>query len=228
MEHEDELLTRAGRVKGVDPAWLGASEAGAAGPDERAQRLREAYLLAGCLWDASIVVVDHLFEDVVQLRTAAEQDWPDVVDDSWVLSSLPERFRRHYTPVFAQKFLVAMVSVTHRLTAGWTPLACVAEELATRCLLDEVVVQKETFAVPLAPHWRSGLEEYVFEDLDHEFLYDDALDGFENDPGSGPLPGMPPMGITSWFVPFDDQRHMPPYAQDSDGPRDPDQEAGRS
>jgi hypothetical protein len=65
----------------------------------------------------------------------------------------------------------------------------------------------------LPDNWRSMLEEYLLEDVDHEYLDDRASDGFEHDPHFGP-PGMTSMRFEDWFVPFNDERHLPPYAMD--------------
>lgn len=213
MDLDERLMMAADKLTGVDLQWLGARTADEVGPHERGESLRQAALLAGCLWHASVVLIDGLFDDVEQMRSQQDSDWAAAVDDTEVLATLPVRFRPHYSPVFTQKFLVAAVAVTERLAKGWAPLACVAEELAVRCLLNQVEVIAETFEVALRPDWRSELEEYLFEDLDHEFLFDQALDGFEDDATFGP-PGMAPMDFASWFVPFNDERRLPPYAED--------------
>jgi hypothetical protein len=141
------------------------------------------------------------------------------VDETWVLGELPPRFARHYGPVFAQKFLVAFTDMTRRVSAGWEPLANVAQELAVRVLLNQVEVVADSAGVELPEHWRPDLEEYLFEDLDHEYLYDPAYDGFEDESDFGP-PGMAPMRFVDWFVPFNDERHLPVYATDPAEPRD--------
>ncbi len=212
---ERSLMTAADKLTGVELEWLGARAADEAGPDERGESLRQAALLAGCLWQASVVLIDGLFDDVEQLRSQQDSNLMAAVDDTRVLATLPVRFRPHYSPTFTRKFLVAAVAVTERLNKGWEPLACVSEELALRCLLDQVEILAETFQVPLSPHWRPELEKHLFEDLDHEYLFDQALDGFEDDATFGP-PGMAPMDFASWFVPFNEERRMPPYAQDPD------------
>jgi hypothetical protein len=101
--------------------------------------------------------------------------------------------------------------MTSRLTRGWEPLACVAQELGLRVLLDHVEVVAEAADVTLPDDWRGHLEDLLFEDLDHELLYDPAHDGIEEDPARQP-PGMAPMRFTDWFRPFNDRRTLPPYA----------------
>ena len=190
------------------------------GADDRAVELMKATHLAGCLVVAAEVVTDHLFDDVMRLREAEERQAEANVDALWVLSSLPARFSGRYRALFAQKFLVAFTDMTRRLTSGWEPLANVAQELAVRLLLDEVEAVAETADVRLPDGWRSILEEHLFEDLDHEYLYDRAYDGFEDEPDFGP-PGIAPMRFEDWFVPFNDQRHLPIYAMDRRSRRTP-------
>jgi len=71
--------------------------------------------------------------------------------------------------------------------------------------------------VPLAEHWRTELEEYLFEDMDHEFLYEYGPEQLANI--SAHLPGVAPMDLSDWFVPFNPSRHLPPYAEDQDSRR---------
>jgi hypothetical protein len=179
---------------------------------EREEALQRATALAGCLMHSAVVVVDHLFEDIEAMRTARADKDPLDIDETWVLSRLPSRFADKYTPLFAQEFLVALVDVTARFTSGWTPLACVAQELGLRVLLDQVEIVAEAADVKLDDDWRNHLEELLFEDIDHELLYDMALDGIEDTPSLQP-PGMAPMRFDDWFTPFNEDRHLPPYAR---------------
>jgi hypothetical protein len=189
---------------------------------ERTEALRQATALAGCLMHAAVVVVDQLFEDIEHLRTADGPEDFDV-DDSWQLSQLPSRFAHRYTPLFAQDFLVALVDVTARFTVGWEPLACVAQELGLRLLLNHVEVVADTSDVLLQDGWREHVEEMLFEDVDHELLYDMSFDGIEDDVSAQP-PGMAPMRFEDWFAPFNSERSLPPYALPSRGSNSAEQE----
>ncbi|WP_146071684.1 MULTISPECIES: hypothetical protein [unclassified Cryobacterium] len=71
----------------------------------------------------------------------------------------------------------------------------------------------EAYEVELGESWRSRLEGLLFEDLDHEFLFDESLDGIEDDPELGP-PGMCPMSFENWFIPFDVAYPTSPYPRD--------------
>src|ERR1700733_10631224 len=185
---------------------LATEDLSSLGPQERAAAHRRASALAGGLIQASVMVVDQLIEDVTELRqhkgTAEER-----IAKTWVFSDLPARFAANYTALFAQEFLVAFVDVTSRLTRGWEPLACVAQELGLRILLDHVDVVAEAADAALPDGWRGHLEDLLFEDMDYELLYDPAHDGIEDDP-SGLGRGMARMRFTDWFRPFDDERTL--------------------
>jgi hypothetical protein len=211
---EADLFNSAQRLA-LDPEMLGL-EGGEADPDTRGRQLRSATLLAGLLWNASTPLIDELFNDVEELRAAAEpSDWAEVVANSSVLSGLPARFHRKVTPVVAAKFLVVAVDLTARLSQGWRPPSCVAQELMLRFLLDQVEALIDLYEVTdVDVDWRAGVEDVLFEDLDHELLYEAALDGFEEDEDFPGPPGMAPMDFERWFVPFNASRRLPPYAED--------------
>ena len=58
------------------------------------------------------------------------------------------------------------------------------------------------------------MEDSLFEDLDHEMLYDPALDGISNDPECASL-GIADLDVAAWFEPFN-ERTVNPYAADDD------------
>lgn len=210
IQHERSIYADSQLFRAFPVDELATEDLGDLGPQERAAAHRRASALAGCLIQASVILVDQLIDDVAELRkhegTADER-----IGKTWVFSDLPARFAANYTALFAQEFLVAFVDVTSRLTRGWEPLACVAQELGLRVLLDHVEVVAEAADVALPDDWRGHLEDILFEDMDHELLYDPALDGIEEDPARQP-PGMAPMRFVDWFRPFNDRRTLPPYA----------------
>jgi hypothetical protein len=183
------------------------------GPDDKGAELMKATYLAGCLMHAAEIGTDELFSDVADLARAQERDEAVDIDSLFILGDLPPRFADRYGQLFAQKLLVAFADMTRRLTAGWEPLVNVAQELSVRLLLNRVEMVADLAGVDLPDDWRATLEEYLFEDTDHEYLYDPAADGFEDDADFGP-PGMAPMNFEAWFVPFNDERHLPVYATD--------------
>lgn len=212
MEPEDEerLLRDSMRVA-IDPAMLGVDDE-ERDPDARARQLRDAARTSGVMWQASITFVDKVFEDVGRVHAQPHGQWSEIVDDTEILSRLPARFWRQVTPGFANMFAAAAVDLTCRVSRGWTALGCVAHELALKCLLDEMTVVADTYQIPLPSDWRSDIEEFLFEDLDHEFLYAQEYDGFEDDPDFGP-PGMASMDFKDWFKPFNQDRRLPPFLE---------------
>lgn len=210
IQHERSVYADSEQFQALPIEELATENLNSLNSKERSAALRRASALAGCLIQASVIIVDQLIEDIVELRERKDAEAVGI-DETWVLSDLPPRFAANYTALFAQEFLVALVDVTSRLTRGWEPLACVAQELGLRVLLDRVEIVAEAADVALDDDWRGHLEELLFEDLDHEFLYDPAYDGIEDDPASQP-PGMAPMRFEDWFRPFNNERTLPPYA----------------
>lgn len=204
-------LTEAGdRLVGIDIEMLGVLDDGM-GPDAGAATRRQARILAGCLWGASIAIIDQLFEDLSELIELGDGVDANAIKKLQVLGALPPRFAHHFDVGFAQHLLVAAVDLTARFTQGWQPPACVAQELLLQVLLDEVAYSQELLEIDLHPDWRDTLDDLLFEDLDFEVLFDPSLDGIEDEPALGP-PGMVPMDFAHWFVPFRSEDRLPPYA----------------
>lgn len=172
-------------------------------PEQRDKSLFQAKLLAGALWEASAVLIDQLFEDIAELRGLDEVTRQDIAG-SFVLSGLPPRHAEKYDVRFAQKFLVIATDMAGALVRGWTYPSCVAQELAVRCLLDQVEVIQDLYRLDLAEGWRGRLEERMLEDTDSEMLYQNAMDGFEGDVELNMQLGLAPMELKDWFEPFDD------------------------
>ncbi|MDR6508410.1 hypothetical protein [Arthrobacter oryzae] len=78
------------------------------------------------------------------------------------------------------------------------------QELAVRCLLDQVEVIQNLYGLDLAEGWRGRLEERMLEDTDSEMLYQNAMDGFEGDAELNMQLGLAPREIKDWFEPFND------------------------
>ena len=180
-------------------------------PEVRDRSLFQAKLLAGALWEASVVLIDQLFEDLADLRKLHLIHREDIANTS-VLSSLPPRLAHKYDVGFVQRFLVVATDMTGALVRGWSRPSCVAQELALRCLLDQVEVIQDSYELDLADDWRGMLEERMFEDMDSELLYQNAMDGFENDVELNMQLGFAPMNVQDWFEPFNDAP-VPPFAR---------------
>lgn len=180
-------------------------------PERRDRSLLQAKLLAGALWEASVVLIDQLFEDLAGLRRLQSIDREDIAN-TFVVSGLPPMHAHKYGVGFVQRFLVVAADMTGALVRGWSRPSCVAQELALRCLLDQVEVIQDSYDLDLADDWRGRLEELMFEDMDSELLYQNALDGFENDVELNMQLGFAPMNVQDWFEPFNDAS-VPPFAR---------------
>jgi hypothetical protein len=183
----------------------------------------EAKYAAGAVFQASVVVLDHLFMDLQTLSSEHHGATVAEVEDAafFVLHDLPGRYAHRYDALFIQEFIVATVDVTRRFTSGWEPLSCVAQELALRMILNGAEFQLELAEVKLSDGWRSTIEDALFEDLDHEMLFDASLDGIEDDSESLAELRSAPLAFADWFRPFNSDRKLPPYLLD-----EPDAEPG--
>jgi hypothetical protein len=180
-------------------------------PEQRDRSLFQAKLLAGALWEASAVLIDQLFEDVAELRSLEEVTGRDIAE-TYVLSGLPRRHADKYDVRFAQRFLVIASDMAAALVRGWTHPSCVAQELAVRCLLDQVEVIQDLYGLDLEDGWRGRVEEYLLEDTDSEMLYQNAMDGFEDDVELNMQLGLAPMNLNDWFEPFN-HSHLPAFVR---------------
>lgn len=213
----DGIETDADRVPGA--AAVLALYVTAAPGDELGGRRAEGSRrrLQGALWTASIVLVDQVFSDLAVLERADVADVDDVdqfdqfdEDVLWALPELPPAFVDQYDIRFLRRFLTAAIAVTGRLTAGWIPPVCLAEELAIRLLLNQVEVIVHLHELDIVAGWRGPLEEAFFEDLDHELLYSGTPDTM---PGS-PARVETGQSVDDWFIPFGEPAPTIPYLLD--------------
>ncbi|MFD4477576.1 hypothetical protein ACFWPU_15890 [Streptomyces sp. NPDC058471] len=220
-----KIRTLAPRLAAFDAGMFGvldAEEGGDGGGEDADQDSgtpttspEDAELAAGALIWGTDVLLDELFQDAHALdregTNVAECDGP-----MWLLDELPPRYALQYDARFARRFLVTAIALTTRLTEGsFLQLSCVAEELALRLLLHEAEVTLDTFGL-LDEGVSAALECFaalVYEDMDHEWLYDDAMDGIDESEAGEAL-GITPMGIANWFTPFNKDRYVHPYAAD--------------
>lgn len=162
--------------------------------------------LAGLLVMSALVVADELHHDAACLRIHSIDEAPVLI--VWML---PERFKYRYSPVFVQRLTTVFADLTRQVQVGWESPSCVAQELCVRIWLDQTEILAETHKIDLPDGWRVSLEDVLFEDLDHEYLFDPAYDGFEDDPDFGPG-GMASMRFDDWFRPFRSTQLVPLYA----------------
>jgi hypothetical protein len=85
--------------------------------------------------------------------------------------------------------------------------------LALVLLLNEAEQQLELADLDLGD-WRDTIDDHLFEDTDHEILFDPSLDGAEDDKTFLTQTGAAPMAFPDWFTPFNPERHLPPYLLD--------------
>ncbi|MGQ0845248.1 MAG: hypothetical protein ACT4QF_14060 [Sporichthyaceae bacterium] len=158
--------------------------------------------LAGCLILAGDEVAEILGTDLNFVREGARVgDDPEYRID--VLWQLPQRFAHRYDAAFTQQFLDSYRDLVARLQRSpWQPPSCVAHELGLRLLLNRVDLLVHTHELTVSKDWRCRVEELLFEDLDHELLYDPACDGIEDDPNLGSDLRLEPMNFEAWFEPF--------------------------
>ncbi|KAA8719183.1 hypothetical protein [Corynebacterium spheniscorum] len=185
--------------------------------DKQEVRVLSFALSCGLLAEASITIIDSLFDDVCRLQDVRSDD-PDlreiIAEDTAVLRWLPERFAHRYDSHFARQFLVATVDLVAAISNSWRNCPTVAHELALHVLLDQTEVLSESLQEVtqyLEAGWRGTLEDCLFEDLDFRLLYDPGMDGIEDNPE--PEMGMAPLRFESWFQPFNPSRHPVPFAR---------------
>lgn len=216
MRHK--LRSLATRLAAFPPESFGYSD------DEEKRRVdREtAEVAAGALVYAIDLLVDELFGDLAGL----EEDGPSLEESDgpfMILEDLPPQFALQYTVLFVRRLIVTAVALTGRFTQPhFGRLSCVAEELLMRLLLTHAEVAADTYGLltdELRTAWEVFADE-VYDDMDHEWLYDPAADDIDQDPGLAHL-GIAPMGVKDWFTPFDEEGHVHPYAANGDDdPRD--------
>ncbi|MFF2640867.1 hypothetical protein ACFVUB_13575 [Streptomyces niveus] len=210
-----QMLALADELRSFPPVMFGVLDDEEDEDIEFAVSPEDAKLAAGALVYATDILVDELFQDVQTLTeedaTAAECDGP-----LWHFEELPERYALQYDARFARRFLVTVIAMTTRFTDGsFQQLSCVAEELALKLLLTETNVTLETFGLldDGVSAALDSLADNVYEDMDHEWLYDDSMDGIDESAVGAAL-GVAPMAFKAWFTPFNEGRYVHPSAAD--------------
>ncbi|MEY9864140.1 hypothetical protein ABH935_009794 [Catenulispora sp. GAS73] len=185
----------------------------AGGEDASEAKQETARLCMGALMWTCETVIDDLFADIADLAEVPGANAAILDDSMRVLSQLPAQHAHLYTRLFAQKFMLALTAVVDRLCRDqWDLCASVAEELALRLLIEnaDVVLDLVSRGDEDTDAAFACFEDCAFEDADHEYLFDPAMDGVT--PEAMPQGfGMAPMDFGSWFVPFNDTRPVNPY-----------------
>jgi hypothetical protein len=184
----------------------------------------EARLAAGALIFASTLLVDELFEDIETLRASGDDTVADGDGAFFVLDGLPDRFAHRYDLRFTRNFLIAAIVVTGRLAQPyWASPASVAEALALHVLVERArafLEMHDLLDADTIIDLYSGFEDAAFDDLDHQWLYQRELDGFEGDEDFTTRMRVTNMRAEEWFQPVShSDAHVHPYTIDVSAPR---------
>jgi hypothetical protein len=173
--------------------------------------LQAARRRRGGLMFAANLVFDHILDDLV----VSEEDRARLGVERFAGEYLPSRLRHHYDAGFLRKLLATAAKVAQDLASEeFTYPACTAEELVMWAILQEWEVLLDL--TDLGPSW-TALSEYLFEDLDFEYLFDADMDGVEDDPLAHKTSGIDVRPLAAWFAPFNIGARVHPYAVELHG-----------
>lgn len=115
---------------------------------------------------------------------------------------LPGRYTDFYDFAMLRRLYVCLTVVVGRLQDQWEPPRCRGEELVLRAVLEhsETCLEEETNESTDA---FADLRDRLFNDFDHEYLFDLAFDGID-DPTTdeGSQLGVHALHPSAWFTPF--------------------------
>ena len=166
-------------------------------PEEIATEVAEDRWFRGLFSYAGVIVISELFSDLMELRQGTG------INQTLQLARLPEAFRSQYTPMVTQAFLCSVVTVTQKFTEGWRPAATLAEELAVKLILDEAEALREQAGIDIDPWVITDGYDRLLEDVDYEWLYE----------GKAGYLGEGADQVSSWFTPYNVERHAAPYTR---------------
>jgi hypothetical protein len=172
------------------------------------EELRAARRRRGALMFAANLVFDRIVDDLV----SSDEQRRRLGEERFVEEYLPAQYRQRYDAPFVRKLLATAAKVSQDLaTADYSFPGCTAEEL----VLSMIVQQWEVLLdlTGLGQSW-TDLSEYLFEDTDFEYLFEPEMDGVENDPLVHKTSGIEVNPIGDWFVPFNADSRVHPYAVD--------------
>jgi hypothetical protein len=171
-----------------------------------------AHARRGAIMIAANQVVERCIADVtnVEFDDDGLPD-PDLAEGSFVYEEFPLRHRYAYTIAFFHNILVTAVKVAYDLANPWgESAACTAEEIIRKAIGDLALALCELAG--LEQPWLHP-DEYFLEDLDFEALYEQDMDGIEDDPGLQARTGIEVSRVEHWFSPFNDTRIVHPYVE---------------
>jgi hypothetical protein len=171
-------------------------------------RLRRAALMA-----AAEEIIDRCVDDlqVVEFDDDGRLVDLDEAEDTFVFEAFPPRYRGVYDERFFRKVLVTSVKVAQDLAdPHGGPAACTAEEIIRRAI---GTVAEQWWEITDLGRAVLHPDEVLLEDIDFEFLYEDAFDGLEDSPADQASMNVEVPSIQDWFTPFNDDRVVHPYAE---------------
>jgi len=116
---------------------------------------------------------------------------------------LPRKYFHQYTPLFLKKFYVTLMTVGYKLALPQesnTLLSSTAEEIALHILIEEATTLLDMHSIKAD---FGDFEDYVYQDIDFEFLYESEFDGIE-DGETGDELHIVNLRFADWFKPFGD------------------------
>jgi hypothetical protein len=173
---------------------------------------RDAECRRGALIEAAKQIINQCLDDLQEL--AFDDDGlpdPELAEATLVFHAFPARHRSAYTQRFFRDVLVVAVKVGNDLAdPNGGPASCTAEEILRSHIGEEAIALCE-----LAGLGPPGLhpDEILLEDTDFESLYDDTLDGVEDDPAHQARIGLEVAAVAEWFAPFRSDRIVHPYVR---------------
>ncbi len=170
------------------------------------EALQAARRRRGGLMFAANLVFDHILDDLVM----SDADRERLGAERFADEHLPSRLRHRYDTSFLRKLLATAAKVAQDLAGDeLTHPACTAEELVLWAILQEWEMLLDL--TDLGQSW-TALSEYLFEDLDFEYLFDAEMDGVEDDPLAHKTSSMEVRPLADWFTPFNVGSRVHPYA----------------
>lgn len=155
------------------------------------------------------ILIDSIFSEIGNVTDTEN------IAETTLGTYLPSRYIQRYTPGFLQQFAVCVITVAWKLAQPQhIPLASLAEELAAHAIIEHAkVVMEIDEDIEFVEDAFETFEDLYFEDLDFEFLYDDAYDGIDETEIAQDI-GIFSLALKDWFKPFSDEpSRMPhPYA----------------
>ena len=162
--------------------------------------------------EALIAGVSALLEALDDLERLAVHDDPCLTEEAMLLDYLPRQYRARYNVRFVRRFLACLMAVAYKFAqAPWTPLSCVAEELAANAFITAARLQLDLAGAANIERAYERLEGAIFEDMDFAFLFDAQFEGIEETAFAAEA-GIVNLAFGEWFDAFRAEIVVHPFA----------------